>query len=52
MIEDYFSHAEIAEELDIPKDAVKDLLADKGEWQKADIDKLLSRLAKKITATI
>ena len=45
MIQDYFTDSEIAEELGIDKDAVRDLLDDKGEWQKADVDKLLDRLA-------
>ena len=48
MIEDYFTNAEIADELEIPQDAVRDLMADNGEWQKADIDKLLDRLAAKL----
>ena len=48
MIEYYFSDEEIASELCIPLDTVKDLLADNMEWQKTDVDKLLQRLAKKL----
>ena len=46
MIQDYFTDAEIADELGIDMDMVRDLLDGKGEWQTSDIDKLLDRLAK------
>lgn len=48
MIECYFSENEIAQELDIPMDAVKDLLAGNMEINKADVDKLLNRLEEKL----
>lgn len=48
MVEDYFTVAEIANLLGIPEDAVKDILADKWEWHKADVDRLLDALAKKL----
>ncbi|MCL2215935.1 MAG: hypothetical protein FWB91_02820 [Defluviitaleaceae bacterium] len=46
MIQDYFTDAEIADELGIDMGMVRDLLDGKGEWQTSDIDKLLDRLAK------
>lgn len=48
MLEKYFTDTEIAEELGIPADAVKDLLDDKMELHKSDIDKLLSKMAEKL----
>jgi len=49
MLEQYFSNNEIAEELGIPIDSVKDLLEHKMELNKTDVDKLLRRMAKKLS---
>lgn len=49
MLETYFNEMEIAEELGIPNDAVKDLLEDRMDITKTDIDKLLTRMVKKMT---
>jgi len=48
MLENFFTELEIAEELGIPEEAVKDLLANKMELNKSDVDKLLSKMAKKM----
>lgn len=49
MLEAYFTKKEIAKELGIPVKAVKDLLEDKMEFQKADIDKLLKKMIEKLS---
>ena len=44
MIQDYFTVAEIADTLGVDEDMVRDLLADKGEWQTNDVNRLLNML--------
>ena len=50
MLEKYFANTEIANELGIPHDAVRDVLADNWDWQKVDVDRLLDALARKLKA--
>ncbi|MCL2203918.1 MAG: hypothetical protein FWB88_08265 [Defluviitaleaceae bacterium] len=50
MINEYLTSMEIAEELAIDVDVVNDLIAGKGEWKTEDINRLLSKLARKLLA--
>ena len=49
MINKYFTNAEVAEELGIDEGTVEDLIAGKGIWTTEDIDRLLDKLAAKLT---
>ena len=48
MIHDYFTDAEIAEELGIDVGMVKELIDGRAEWKTDDVDKLLDKLAAKL----
>ena len=48
MLQDYFTDGEIADELGIDADTVKDLINGKGEWTTEDINRLIRRLAEKL----
>ena len=48
MMEKYFNEMEIADELGIPHEAVKDLLSEKMDITKTDVDKLLHCMVRKV----
>jgi DNA-binding phage protein len=46
MIKDFFTIAEVADEIGVDVGTAQDLLDDKGVWQTSDINKLLDKFAK------